>query len=357
MPADRDMNIYDTAAAWAARLMAGTPLDAAEQTELDAWLARDLHHQQALNTCLELEGMLDAARGSDWAEGLIAAAEAELASQPETAGTGRTSARPAWAVPALAAMAAMLALAIALPVWSMFASGPDTGGPENTGGPAVAQADETYVTVRGERREIVLADGSTVALNTGSRLTTAFSAGERRVFLEEGEALFNVAHNPSRPFVVEVGGHEVRAVGTAFNVYTRVDGQTLVTVVEGLVQTRPDRGPASAELLRSGDQVALVPGEPAPAPSRVDVAAATAWQQGLLIFADRALSEVISEFRRYNDIEIEFADPELGRLRMSGSFNLEDSEAFLAALEATESVHLERADGSVLIRPAEGRND
>jgi len=89
----------------------------------------------------------------------------------------------------------------------------------------------------------------------------------------------------------------------------------------------------------------------------VDVIAATAWQQGLLIFADRALGEVISEFRRYNDIEIAFADPELGHLRMSGSFDLEDSEAFLAALEATESVHLERSDGSVLIRQAEDRND
>jgi transmembrane sensor len=352
MPADRDMNIYDTAAIWADRLMAETPLTAVEQAELDAWLASDVRHQEALNACLELEGMLDAVRNSDRAEGLIAAAEAELANVSGAPGAARTPVRPAWAVPALVAMAAMVALAIALPVWSTL-----TASREDAGEPVMAQADETYVTARGERREVFLADGSTITLNTGSRLTTAFSTDERRVILGDGEALFDVARNPSRPFVVEAGGHEVRAVGTSFNVYTRADGQTLVTVVEGLVQTRPDRGPASAALLRAGDQVALVPGEPAPAPSRVDVVAATAWQQGLLIFADRALGEVVSEFRRYNDIEITFTDPELGRLRMSGSFDLEDSEAFLAALEATESVHLERSGRSVVIRPAGNGDD
>ena len=348
MPAERDTHIYDMAAVWADRLMADGPLAPAAQRELEAWLARDARHQNALNTCLELEGMLDAARGSDWADTLIAAAETELGPAP-AGGTART-----WAAPALIGMAAVLALAVGLPVWLGLMREPV---PSPIDRQVTAQADETFVTARGERREIALADGSIVTLNTGSRLSTAFSASERRVVLDAGEAMFDVARNPARPFVVEAGGHEVRAVGTAFNVYSRPDGRTLVTVVEGLVETRLDRGPASAALLRAGDQVELTPGEPAPQPSRVDVVAATAWRQGMLIFNDRALGEVVSEFRRYNDIEIAFADPALSRLRLSGSFDPADSEAFFAALEATESVHLERSGTGILIRPASGADD
>jgi transmembrane sensor len=354
MSAESDTQIYDMAAIWAERLMADAPLDAAAQRELEAWLARDVRHQDALNTCLELEGMLDAARDSEWADALIAAAETELG--PAPASGSAPGARPArtWAVPALIGMAAMLALAVGLPVWMGLMREPV---PAQTDRDIVAQADETYVTARGERREIALADGSIVTLNTGSRLSTAFSGNERRVVLDAGEALFDVVRNPARPFVVEAGGHEVRAVGTAFNVYSRPDGRTLVTVVEGLVETRVDRGPASAALLRAGDQVELTPGEPAPEPSRVDVAAATAWRQGMLIFNDRALGEIVSEFRRYNDIEIAFADPALARLRMSGSFDPADTEAFFAALEATGSVHLERSGRGAVVHQATATND
>ncbi len=344
MPADRDMNIFDTASAWAERLLAERALDAAAEAELEAWLQADPQHQAALNACLELEGMIDAARGSDWADDLIVATEAELAAQ-EAPG------RPAWIVPAVIGMAAMLALAIALPVWTGMLGG---GRAADSDAPVQLAALETYSTARGDRQEIALPDGSVMTLNTGSRVTTAFVAEERRVMLEAGEALFEVSHDPSRPFIVEVGGHEVRAVGTAFNVYSRDDGRTVVTVVEGLVQTRIESGPASAALLRAGDQVELVPGEPAPEPARVDVVAATAWRQGRLVFDGRRLSEVVSEFRRYNDLDIAFADADLGELQINGSFDPSDSEAFLAALSATESLRIERVGDGIRIHASDG---
>lgn len=344
MPADRDMNIYDTAAIWAERLMADGALDAAAEAELEAWLQADPEHQTALNACLELESTLDAARGSDWADDLIAATEADLSAGP-------ASARPAWIVPAMIGMAAMLAVAIALPVWTGML-GADRA--NEIDAPVQVAALETYSTARGDRQEIALPDGSVMTLNTGSRVVTAFAAEERRVVLEAGEALFEVAHDPSRPFIVEAGGHEVRAVGTAFNVYSRDDGRTVVTVVEGLVQTRIESGPASAALLRAGDQVELVPGEPASEPARVDVVAATAWRQGRLVFDGRSLGEVVSEFRRYNDLDIAFADAGLGELQISGSFDPADSEAFLAALSATESVRIERAGDGIRIHASDG---
>lgn len=349
MAADRDMKTYDTAAIWADRLMAGRPLDAADQQALETWLAADARHAEALNACLEVEGMLDAAHGSDWADGLIAAAEAELAASGATAPATWWRNRPAWTAPALVGMAALLALAIALPVWTGQMRAPAPAGPDET---VVAGQGETFVTARGERRAVSLSDGSVVTLNTGSQISIGFSGSERRVVLAAGEALFEVAHDPARPFVVEAGGHEVRAVGTEFNVYARADGRTVVTVVDGLVETRLEDGPASAALLRRGDQVELRPGEPAPEPRRVDVVAATAWQRGMLIFDDRALGEVVSEFRRYSDIEIAFADPALSELRVSGSFDLTDSDAFLAALAATESVRLDRTRDRVIVRPA-----
>lgn len=352
MPGDLTTDIHDAAAVWAERLLAAGQLDRAAQLRLEAWLEADPRHQSALNACLELEGLMDGARGTAWAEALIAEAEAELQAEARCSeGRPAVALQRRWTGPALAAMAAALVLAVALPLWSVLRVPPAPGGALQPAQTAAA----TYETRRGETLEVALDDGSVIELNTQSRISTEFTAGERHVVLLEGEALFDVAHDPQRPFTVSTGGHEVRAVGTAFSVYARGDGRTVVTVVEGLVQTRAEGGSFSAALLRPGDRVELAPGDASAAPVRVDAEAATSWTRGWLVFEDRPVADVIAEFRRYVDLDVEFAEDSLREIRVSGSFEPTDTTAFLRALESTERVRLDRLDGHVVIRRADGR--
>src|SRR5258706_2080307 len=102
----------------------------------------------------------------------------------------------------------------------------------------VLHSTPSYSTDVGEQRSLVLEDGSTVELNSRSRIRVAFNNTERSVHLMEGQALFHVARNPARPFVVHSGSARVRAVGTEFDVYRRATG-TVVTVVEGRVAVLP----------------------------------------------------------------------------------------------------------------------
>lgn len=347
MSGDLSTDIHDAAAVWAERLLAKGQLDRSVQLRLEAWLEADPRHQAALNTCLELEGMMNAARGSRWAEALIAEAEADLA--PQIAPTSQRSwtRHAAWAAP-VAGLAAALLLALSWPVWNGLIAPRQA----DDAGQVQSMTSATYSTRRGETLEVALEDGSVIELNTGSRVTTEFTANERRVVLHDGEALFDVAHDPQRPFTVSAGGHEVRAVGTAFSVYARGDGRTVVTVVEGLVQMRAEESGFSAALLRAGEQVELAAGEPAPEPHRVDTQVATSWTEGWLIFADRPLADVVAEFRRYVDLHVEFAQDGLGDLRISGNFEPSDTDAFLAALESTGRVRLEREGDRVVIEPA-----
>ena len=134
----------------------------------------------------------------------------------------------------------------------------------------------------------------------------------------------------------------MRAIGTAFNVYTREDGRTMVTVVEGIVQARDTVAAASAALLHEGDQVELAPGTPLPEPQRVDADLAVAWRSGRLVFDDWRLADVVAEFRRYGDIAVEFSDPEVADIAVSGVFDPRDSDAFFAALNQIGPVGTDR---------------
>ncbi|WP_417485696.1 FecR family protein [Maricaulis sp.] len=340
MPVDPTSDIHHDAAGWAIWLQAGAPFDPGRQSELLAWLDADPRHGDALSACLDLDAALDQMRTGSWAEGLIAEVEAELeeaegGSVPRHAGSVvRPFAGLGWRSVALAA-SVLLFLAVTPFLVGSFLVGAPTP-------PAEQVVAEAFSTGRGEMQTRVLADGSTVTLNTASRIEVSFSDYERRIALPQGEALFEVTHDPSRPFIVAAGGYEVRAIGTAFNVYTRDDGRTMVTVVEGIVQAHDTVAPASPALLHAGDQVELAPGTPLPAPLRVDADLAVAWRSGRLVFDGRRLADVVDEFRRYGDITVEFADADVAEIAVSGVFDPRDSEAFFAALDRMGPVGIER---------------
>jgi transmembrane sensor len=191
--------------------------------------------------------------------------------------------------------------------------------------------DPTYATRVGEQRTVTLSDGSTVELNARSRIRIRFTQATREVDLMEGQALFRVARNPSRPFIVATGTTRVRAVGTQFDVYRKSTG-TVITVVEGKVAVSAPEEPTiaaatpkiAAVLLAAGEQVTVTP-LVLSAPTSADPAISTAWTQGKLVFESTALSEVLQEFSRYNARPLFIDDPKLLTLHINGTFATTDS--------------------------------
>lgn len=188
---------------------------------------------------------------------------------------------------------------------------------------------ETYRTEVGEHRSLRLSDGSTMTLNSRSRAQVAFTSSTRNVDLLEGQALFQVAKNPSRPFVVRAAGALVRAVGTEFDVDNRNSG-TVVTVVEGRVavsataaQPRAaDAGGSGpgAVLVSAGEQIAVAAGATG-APTRTDVGSATAWMHRRVILQSATLEEVAERFNRYSERPLLAEDHGAVPFRLSGVFS------------------------------------
>lgn len=218
---------------------------------------------------------------------------------------------------------------------------------------------QEYRTAKGERRSVVMADGSMITMNTDTVLRTELSRSRRAVVLREGEALFAVAHEPARPFEVLPGQGVVRDVGTQF-VVRRQDQHVVVTVVEGAVEVQPVQEVASIEsrrMLTAGEQVSYRHGGPLSQINRVSLAAATAWVEGKVMFEDRPLSEVIHEVGRYQAGEIRILDPHIGALKVSGVFGINDRQGFLTALEQAVPVAVSRVNRNLVIveRKADAR--
>lgn len=212
---------------------------------------------------------------------------------------------------------------------------------------------ELYRTGVGERRIVALRDGSRVTLNTASTVEVSFSAAERRLRLVRGEGLFEVAHDPRRPFVVEAGAARFRALGTAFNVRVRPDVVEL-TVTKGVVavvagEADVDRMPG-ARIAAGGGAVVR---SGAVAPTTLDeqhLRQRTAWQGGVLEFDGESLAQVVGEFNRYRRQPIVIGDARLESLRIGGRFEVDEADRFLTALTSSFPIEaIATTDGGVLL--------
>lgn len=212
----------------------------------------------------------------------------------------------------------------------------------------VASREETFTTALGEQQQIVLADGTTVDMNTTTVLRVAMSGFTRKVTLEQGEALFNVAHSALRPFEVHAGSGTLRDIGTSFNV-VREGEKTTVAVLEGEVQVSLDNADSVAAVtLHGGEQLAYSAHELS-AVSVADAKAATAWREGRIIFRDTPLAEVIDQINRYHPRQIVLTDAGLGDLKVSGEFNTADREGLIQALKTRfPLISAERGDVTAL---------
>lgn len=212
-----------------------------------------------------------------------------------------------------------------------------------------------YRTPVGGLETVPLGDGSTVILNTDSTLRVALSARERHVTLERGEAFFQVAKDPSRPFVVQAGDKRVVAVGTQFSVRRDASDEDIqVVVTEGAVQVEGSgltSGAARAvrvaasEVAHTGDAGVLVQKE-----SASQTEEALSWRQGELVFHDATLADAIAEFNRYNRRPVVIEDPSVAALKVGGNFRANNVEAFVRLLERGYPIAVEQKDGEVLLR-------
>ncbi|MBY8829650.1 FecR family protein [Hephaestia mangrovi] len=168
-----------------------------------------------------------------------------------------------------------------------------------------------YASGDGERRVIDMNDGSVITLAAQSRVEVAYTPGRRLVRLDRGEALFKVAHNKQRPFIVQAAGGEVKAVGTAFDVKLDGESSAKVTVVEGVIRiavasASKDNQEQIARIARKGDQVSfgVKPEQSARvayigASQKADADLATSWTRGMLYFHGEPLSQVVKTVNSY----------------------------------------------------------
>lgn len=209
-----------------------------------------------------------------------------------------------------------------------------------------------YATAVGEERTLTLSDSSTVVLDARSKIRVRYTRDLRTIDLLEGQALFRVAHNAVRPFVVTTGDATIRDVGTQFDVQ-RNAGATVVTVLEGQVATFGGlgNGLAAGGLTVSAGQQVIVAPRLVLRPVRVNAAVATAWTEGKLVFDATPLSDVIQDFNRYSLRPLVIDDPQLLSLHVSGTFDARNStqiiqflsERFgLVAHESTHGIRLSR---------------
>jgi transmembrane sensor len=370
--------IYEEASEWFVECRAGD-LDDKTLKAFDTWLRKSPEHMSAY---LELSAIWNEGRSLDPQDKfdqntLIAAALADHDNVIDWSGTRNDFDAPAaalalapapapapaqhehrrfsrWRVAAIAASLALAATATLFYVQTLRAP--------------------TYATAIGEQRSLALMDGSTVELNSRSKIVVRYTAQGRNVELLQGQALFRVAKNASRPFIVKTGATLVRAVGTEFDVYQKRDG-TVVTVVEGRVAIVTDhalpwpeaatratdeprrtnlefptvpKGQVGNILVAAGEQLTVTP-KLIQIAEHPNIATATAWTQRQLVFESASLADVADEFNRYNDRQLIVADPKLETFHVSGVFSSTDPASLIRFLRARPELKILETESQIRI--------
>lgn len=325
------------AAVWVARLH-GPDRSRRMERECLAWQARSAAHREAFECCTET--WLDVPRVT------LAHAYASAAS----ANAAQAAARSPWRL-------GVVRLAFGLAVVGMMA-----------GGAALLQqwhGKDSHGTGVGEQQLLVLDDGTRMSLNTDTRVRVDLGATQRTVRLDGGEALFEVARDASRPFVVRAAGSEVVAVGTVFAVrFTagdggRADDPLAVTLIEGQVTVRPAQdgaaagvAPARPIVMQPGERVRLATAagsaarKATPQVDRPSIEQVVAWKRNEAVFNGAPLADAVAEMNRYSRTPIVLVgDAALGQRRVSGLYRTGDNAGFAHAVAALHGLRVHQRQG------------
>jgi transmembrane sensor len=333
--------IDEAAADWDVRLRSHR-CTANDRDKFNAWLERDFRHRAAYERLQS--GLATLCAASDHPQ---LRALSEVASLAERRATGRHR-FTAWA---MAAGIAALALTVGVLSWHWspmpqiaLRTAVSTARPRNS-------ATEALVTAATERRAVSLPDGSSVTLNASTRIETEWLAHERRIRLLSGQALFRVAKDKTRPFIVTVGDRTVTALGTAFDVRLDAD-KVQVTLLEGRVAVRGVGKAAHQPTLEltPNQQFIAVDGE-LPTVQAVDTTRASAWAEGQVYFTDEALPAAVAEMNQHSAQQIVVADPTLSQYRVNGMFRAGNQDGFVGAITSYFPIDARQdADGHIVLR-------
>ncbi|HVK52185.1 MAG TPA: FecR domain-containing protein [Pseudoxanthomonas sp.] len=313
----------EQASQWLVRLQD----DAVSDADLEAWgdwmtqaeNARAFHDISALweaTASLSSESLLQAV-----------AARAAPASAPATQAGPRARRRKPWfAAAAIAASCALVAVGV---LKLLPASAPTT--------------TLQWVTGKGERRELQLADGSRVVLDADSQLRVDLANGHRELLLQRGRAHFAVAHDPTRPFRVQAGGIVSQAIGTRFSVGHAQAGQIAVVVDEGRVRVSElnatGRSGADTRDISRNQRIRYnaLNGLQGPQPINADLAGA--WKEGSVIYQREPLASVVEDLNRYSRIPLRLEDSSMGSLLVTGRWESASVDTWVEGL--AKALHLE----------------
>lgn len=325
--------LRNKAASWHTRIANG--LTAAQRRSFEAWIAepvnaREFHAQRALlDVVTEL-------KGPPRVDVLGSIAEAKPALQWLAPLRERLTSGPVWA----SGVAIAVAVVVLATGWSVL----------RTKG-YVAQ---TYQTVTGQERSVVLPDGSVVGLNTQTELEWVGNPHDRRVRLIHGEAYFQVVHDPSRPFRILLAHSEVQVLGTSFDVYQMANGDVRVSVISGTVAVEGlDNGvgatPSWSRRLIAGQQI-----EYSPVGLVTDVHAILAqkvirWRQGMLDTQGEPLSDFVSDLSRYTTERIVISDPRAATERVGGAFSIHNIDETLDRLSRIAPITVTHGNSEVIL--------
>ncbi len=347
------------ACAWVAQLESGN-LSGSDLAALREWMTRSPLHAKEIREIAALSGQLSILTEMVEPFARVASLDNSLR---------RPHWRRALASPGLAAAMVSFVFAAGLVV-SIYVSH------------VQSQSPVIYQTAIGEYRTIDLADGSTVKLNTDSQIEVSYTDELRRVRLLNGEALFDVAHNPARPFLVYSGQTVAEAIGTSFVVRLR-NKITELAVIEGAVgfsklaesivhnvvngqgSMQPSEGvkagKAETVVVRAGQSLTSATLSVTPKTglggeilkiSPREIQRKLSWTEGLFDFSDTPLLEVVEEINRHSGMQIEFVDNDLKVLKLGGIFRTGDTQALLEALQDLD-IEVEYIDaGRVQLRKA-----
>lgn len=208
---------------------------------------------------------------------------------------------------------------------------------------------DEYSTPVGGLASIPLRDGSNVTLNTHSEVRVALTETERRIELKAGEAFFDVAKDPSRPFIVEAGDRRVIAVGTQFSV--RREGlKVQVVVTEGKVRVEGHDGASGTQFLTAGTIFHAVRDSKLVQQKSVHEAQdALSWRSGYLTFDETSLADAIAEFNRYSAQQIVIQDPQLAVLRINGKFRSTNAGEFVELLHEGFGIQVKKTEETIAL--------
>lgn len=213
-----------------------------------------------------------------------------------------------------------------------------------------AYKSESFSTAIGERRAVVLDDGSTLLLDSGSHVDVSWHLRSRQVDLHSGQVLFDVSPALYRPFVVSAGSTRVQVLGTLFNVRRLDDDNVRVTLARGRVEVDGENAAQSPVFLTPGQQVDSIRGQLKPV-AKVDPSTAMAWKDDRIVFEQTPLGEAVSLLRQYHRAPILMSDPSLASLKVTGVFEAHNADLLLDLLPSIlPVVVLRQTDGAVQIQ-------